>query len=271
MRQLLSAGGLLFCLLSSITTSAQFNVNSLFAPIDFRLQLNLYESVTGTSPASFVNRVPEDSAKSFAGQLEEWKNWSYVENYEFGKDRGSIPMITDLNSLHPFFRDQVTKLIAKCKSKGIELAIVETYRTHAKQHEYKTMGRNYTTSKAGQSKHQYGLAVDVVPVVNSKPVWNNATLWRKIGAAGEKLGLRWGGRWRDPYDPGHFEWTGGLTSRHLSAGKFPTRPEFAERYPCLEEDLKILQSYWTEWETSQSAWTLKNQIDHSHSADNSAF
>ena len=267
MRRFLSAGILLYALLSSVTSFAQFNINSLFAPVDVMGQLNPFES-SGNSDGSFISLLRVEPTTSFAEDVT-WSDWSYVENYAFGEDRGSIPMLTDLNALHPFFRDQVSKLIAKCKAKGINLAIVETYRTHAKQHEYKTMGRSYTTSKAGQSKHQYGLAVDVVPIVNSKPVWNNAVLWRKIGMVGEKLGLHWGGRWKDPYDPGHFEWTGGLTSRHLSAGKFPSRADFAERYPCLEEDLKVLQSFWAEWETSQSAWTRKNQILPSPSDDNS--
>ena len=256
MRYFPCAGALIFCLFLSFNVSAQFNVNSLFAPIDLRLPLDLFETITGRSNRSYVMLPSVDSAFMMT-ENDGWKTWSYVENYEFGSNRGSIPMITDLNSLHPYFRDQVVKLIEKCKARGIELAIVETYRTHAKQHEFKTMGGSYTTAKAGQSRHQYGLAVDVVPMVNSKPVWNSASLWRKVGAVGEKLGLRWGGRWRNPYDPGHFEWTGGLTSRHLSAGKFPTRANFEEQYPCLEEDLRILQSYWSEWETSQSAWTRR--------------
>lgn len=186
-----------------------------------------------------------------------WKSWSLVENYSFGKDRGGIPMIADLSALHPFFRDRITALINSCKSKGIELAIVETYRTHAKQHEYKTMGKKYTSSGAGSSKHQYGLAIDVVPIVDSVAIWNNVALWRKIGMAGEKLGLRWGGRWRKPYDPGHFEWTGGLSSTHLGAGLLPRIPKSDEQYPCLEEDLKLLRKYWSEWEISQSSLTRK--------------
>lgn len=186
-----------------------------------------------------------------------WKSWSYVENYTFGKDRGSLPMITDLQALHPFFRDRIVELIKNCKEKGIELAIVETYRTHAKQNEYKGMGKKYTNSAGGKSKHQYGLAVDVVPIVDSVAVWDNAALWRKVGLMGEKLGLRWGGRWKKPYDPGHFEWTGGLTSSHLSHGTFPVLPTFEEHYPCVEEDIKLLQRYWKEWETSQSSLTRK--------------
>jgi hypothetical protein len=186
-----------------------------------------------------------------------WKEWSYVENYAFGKDRGAITMITDLQALHPYFRDRVTALIKVCKARGIELAIVETYRTHAKQDEYKTMGKGYTNSGAGRSKHQYGLAVDVVPVIKGVAVWHNTALWRKVGMAGEKLGLRWGGRWRNPYDPGHFEWTGGVATVSLYAGQFPPVPRSHEHYPCLDEDLAILRKYWREWETEQSSLTRK--------------
>ena len=59
----------------------------------------------------------------------------------------------------------------------------------------KGMGRKYTRSGGGKSKHQYGLAVDVVPIVNGEAQWDNLALW-KIGVVGERLGLRWGGRWR---------------------------------------------------------------------------
>ncbi len=190
-----------------------------------------------------------------AGMLQEWKNWQVVENFTYGKDRGALTMITDLNALHPYFRDRIVELIRICKSKGIELAVVESFRTHAKQNEYKGMGRKYTNSGGGKSKHQYGLAVDVVPIVNGKAVWDNVVLWRRIGMVGERLGLRWGGRWKHPYDPGHFEWTGGLSSVHLAAGMLPRVP--ADKYPCLEEDMSTLREYWKEWETFQSATTRK--------------
>lgn len=194
--------------------------------------------------------LPEDT-------LEDWETWSYVQNYTFGKDRGGMTMITDLRALHPFFRDRVTDLIRICKLKGIELAVVETYRTHAKQFEYKSMGRKYTSSGAGRSKHQYGLAIDVVPIVDSAAVWDNPGLWRKIGVVGERLGLRWGGRWRKPYDPGHFEWTGGLSTAELVQGILPPVPGRDIQYPCIEEDIALLRKYWMEWETSQSSLSLK--------------
>jgi hypothetical protein len=250
----------------SLTVFAQ--TSTLFRPYDCRehgetpveeiasaSQQPLEDSLAFTI-ISFINELePEplitiDSANA-------WMNWSYVENFAFGKNRGDLPMITDLNALHPFFRDRVIELVNACKRKGIELAIVETYRTPSKQREYKTMGRNYTNSGAGKSKHQYGLAIDVVPIVNSVAVWDNAALWRKIGVTGEKLGLRWGGRWRRPYDPGHFEWTGGASTYNLVAGVFPRVPHEEKHYPCLEEDLRILRRYWSEWEVSQSSLVRK--------------
>jgi hypothetical protein len=207
--------------------------------------------VIDSSLLVYEDPYPENEMAS----LESWRAWSVVENFSFGKNRGTLSMITDLNALHPFFRDRVAELIRQCKGKGIELAVVESYRTHAKQNGYKIMGRNYTNSAGGRSKHQYGLAVDVVPIVNGKPVWDNVILWKKIGMTGEKLGLRWGGRWKKPYDPGHFEWTGGLNSIHLSAGMLPPIPK--EKYPCIEEDIELLRQYWNEWEAIQSASVRK--------------
>ncbi len=185
-----------------------------------------------------------------------WKKWTIIENFRFGKDRGNLPMITDLDALHPYFRDKVSTLISLCKAKGIQLAIVESYRTHAKQNEYKAMGKGYTRSGGGKSKHQYGLAIDVVPMVDSVAQWDNPRLWRKVGSIGEQLGLRWGGRWKSLYDPGHFEWTGGLTSYHLSQGKWPHVPK-ATQYPCLEEELIQLTDDWNAWEIEQSSITRK--------------
>lgn len=189
-----------------------------------------------------------------AGSANAWKKWRIVENYSYGKNRGSLPMIADTEALHPFFRDKVRELIRLCEAAGITLAVVESYRTPAKQAEYYAMGSKYTSSPGGKSRHQYGLAVDVVPIVDSVAVWNNARLWRKIGLAGERLGLRWGGRWRVLYDPGHFEWSGGLTQRDLAQGRVPEIPSsFSGRYPHLEEDLRRLQAYWKAWEVEQSA------------------
>ena len=219
--------------------------------------LNVAASAGTEIPVTIDSSLIEPELVDALHPFDAWRQWSVVENYAFGQDRGMLTMITDLDALHPFFRDKVRELIVRCKKQGIELAVVETYRTHAKQNEYRSMGKNYTNSSGGKSKHQYGLAVDVVPVVKGNAVWNNANLWRKVGMTGEKLGLRWGGRWRRPYDPGHFEWTGGLTSVHLASGLLPAIPE--AKYPCIHEDINFLRQCWGEWELfQQEVLTRKN-------------
>ena len=196
-----------------------------------------------------VSETPAAAADSVI----EWKQWRTVDNFYYGKNRGALPMIADLEALHPYFRHKVIELIRVCQKAGITVAVVESYRTHAKQAEYYAMGEKYTSTPGGKSRHQYGLAVDVVPIVDSVAVWDNHKLWRKIGLAGERLGLQWGGRWRVLYDPGHFEWSGGLSRHQLAKGHLPKIPtSFSDRYPALVEELTKLQSYWNAWEVEQS-------------------
>lgn len=113
-------------------------------------------------------------------------------------------MYNDMGLLHPAFRAKAQKLIDSCKSLGIEILVVETYRTYSRQDELYKRGKA-TRLSAGRSRHQHGSAVDIVPIVKGRAKWHNRALWRRIGSVGEGLGLKWGGRWKRLYDPGHFE------------------------------------------------------------------
>jgi hypothetical protein len=245
-----------FCLFS-VRSVAQ--MEAILAPYDCREQAEWFreEPVVKLPSIDSSFLIADVDVANTIDTVNGWKQWTLVENFSYGKDRGAMSMINDLDALHPFFRDKINALILECKAKGIHLAVVETYRTHAKQNEYRFMGRKYTNSTGGKSKHQYGLAVDLVPIVDSVAVWDNVALWRKVGVTGEKLGLRWGGRWKKPYDPGHFEWTGGLTSIHLSGGKLPAIP--LDRYPCIDDDLRTLRKFWKEWEARQQGSTTTSK------------
>lgn len=113
-------------------------------------------------------------------------------------------IVNDLHILHPAFRNKVVMLLYECKKEGIDLKIVETYRTHERQDALKR--KKLTNLSGGCSKHQHFLAIDVVPIVNKLPRWYDDTLWVKIGRIGEAQGLRWGGRWKKLKDNGHFEY-----------------------------------------------------------------
>jgi hypothetical protein len=239
----LSFASVLLCILMALSAKGQDSYLSVLDDRSNRIDTTYWVNVQ--------NILAYDSVYG-------WKEWQLVENFTFGKDRGSLQMITDLNALHPYFRDKIIQLINNCAEKGIQVLVVESYRTKAKQAEYFGMGRKYTRSAGGKSKHQYGLACDVVPVINGVAQWDDLKLWRKVGLEGEKLGLRWGGRWRHPFDPAHFEWTAGVTTAQLSVGYFP-KPA-TTRYPCLMADLQQLQKYWNAWEAEQAVQVTTKKV-----------
>ncbi len=112
-------------------------------------------------------------------------------------------IVNDTSILVPEFKSQVALFLEECRQEGIELKILETWRTPERQNALKKKGRS--TLSGGNSKHQHCLAIDVVPMYGKKLKWKDRKLWNKIGKIGKKHGLKWGGDWKRFYDPGHFE------------------------------------------------------------------
>ena len=112
-----------------------------------------------------------------------------------------------LDDLHPAMRGKAVELIARCIEAGIMIAIVDTLRTADEHQENLKKGTSWTLN----SRHLVGKAIDVAPWFEwrlygaDKLNWDASDpVWQKIGDIGEKLGLRWGGRWKQK-DMGHFE------------------------------------------------------------------
>ena len=63
-----------------------------------------------------------------------------------------------------------------------------------------------TPLKPGESKHQFGLAVDVVPMRYGVPMWTDDKAWEFLGRVIEEEfpELVWGGSWKHPDRP-HIE------------------------------------------------------------------
>lgn len=59
--------------------------------------------------------------------------------------------------------------------------------------------RTTPAAPAGMSKHEVGFAYDI------RKTGLSATQLNRLGALGEALGLRWGGRFKPTPDPNHFE------------------------------------------------------------------
>lgn len=130
----------------------------------------------------------------------------------------------DLNELNPKVKAMCLQLIACCKAQNIDILITSTYRDAESQNALyaqgrTTAGKKVTNAKAGQSFHNWRCAFDFVPIVNGKAIWNDAELFKKVGAIGESLGLTWAGRWIKFPEMAHFQYTNGLTLADFQAGR----------------------------------------------------
>jgi D-alanyl-D-alanine carboxypeptidase len=111
-----------------------------------------------------------------------------------------------IQQLQPTLQPLAQALIDRAQAQGINLTVVQGYRSPAQQQALYTSGAGVTNAPALMSYHNYGLAFDVVPQeYASQSDWNpNGPLWPVIGQIGESIGLEWGGRWSKPDRP-HFQ------------------------------------------------------------------
>ena len=128
-----------------------------------------------------------------------------------------------LDDLAPPAKQRAEAFIAAAKAKGIDLLVTSTYRDNESQDALYAQGRTtpgniVTRAKAGQSWHNYRCALDVVPLVNGKAIWDDQALWKQVGEIGKSCGLEWAGDWVTFKEFPHFQYTGGLTLAQLQQG-----------------------------------------------------
>jgi peptidoglycan L-alanyl-D-glutamate endopeptidase CwlK len=127
-----------------------------------------------------------------------------------------------LAEINPQLANRIRAMAADLRAQGINVMVTSGYRSFAEQNALYAQGRTkpgniVTNARGGQSLHNYGLAVDVVPIgANGQPNWNvpNST-WQKIGAAGKRQGMEWGGDWTSFVDRPHFQMTAGRSISSL--------------------------------------------------------
>lgn len=131
-----------------------------------------------------------------------------------------------IEDLHPKVQEICRMHIEACRKRGVNIIVTSTLRDAEYQAYLYSLGRtrpgNRVTNMKEIGPHGFGLAYDVVPIVNKKAVWNNNRLWAIIGEEGKKLGLTWGGDWKSIVDKPHFEYTDGLKAADLRSGKRPS-------------------------------------------------
>ena len=112
--------------------------------------------------------------------------------------------------LHPDFSSRLLLVFKIMREQhGYEMALLEGYRSPARQDELASRGGHVTNARAFQSWHQYGLAADCAFLRDGKLVISEKDPWamrgyQLYGEVTEQLGMTWGGRWK-MMDLGHTE------------------------------------------------------------------
>ncbi|MEO7055528.1 MAG: M15 family metallopeptidase, partial [Caldimonas sp.] len=93
---------------------------------------------------------------------------------------------------------------------GIDMVLLEGYRSPERQARLAALGPNVTRAGAGESYHQYGMAADCAfmrdgrIVISEQDPWV-AAAYATYGEVSRSVGLTWGGGWRSIKDYGHVE------------------------------------------------------------------
>lgn len=133
--------------------------------------------------------------------------------------------IKRLNQLHPKVRQSALDAYAdavKATPKGVHPFITQTLRTFAESDALYAQGRTkpgsiVTKAKAGQSLHNYALALDFVIQRGdeARMDWNVNKDWMTVVNIFKKHGWSWGGDWNSFKDYPHLEKTLGHTWQDL--------------------------------------------------------
>lgn len=127
-----------------------------------------------------------------------------------------------IKQLHPSVRGEMMKIINECNAAltgRAQVRISQGMRTFDAQNALYAQGRTkpgkkVTNAKAGQSIHNYGLAVDIVLIIDGKTAswdvksdWDNDRKadWMECVEIFKKHGWDWGGDWKSFKDMPHFE------------------------------------------------------------------
>jgi peptidoglycan L-alanyl-D-glutamate endopeptidase CwlK len=118
-------------------------------------------------------------------------------------------MDRSLKSLDPRFEPIARDFLADLTEAKIPVLIVNTRRTAEEQAQCVAKG----VSWVAHSKHEVGLAMDIVPYQRYTAhgdvilLWDSKDpIWQRVGELAEGRGLRWGGRFRPRPDLGHVEY-----------------------------------------------------------------
>lgn len=131
--------------------------------------------------------------------------------------------IQRIQSLHPKVKDialQAYNEAVKITPTGVHPFVTQGLRTFEESNELYAQGRTkpgqiVTNAKAGQSFHNYGLALDFCLLVNDKMYWKVDANWMKVVNVFKSHGFEWGGDWKSLKDYPHVQMGFGYSWKQL--------------------------------------------------------
>ncbi len=133
--------------------------------------------------------------------------------------------------------DKRDVLLGKSAEKGIQVVITEGFRSKKEQNALFAKGRTakgniVTNAKAGESYHNYGLAIDfALKNKNGEIIWdmdydgngNGKSDWMEVVELAKSIGFEWGGDWVSFKDYPHLEMNFGVSIQELKKAKSAVR------------------------------------------------
>jgi peptidoglycan L-alanyl-D-glutamate endopeptidase CwlK len=122
-----------------------------------------------------------------------------------------------IEKLHPSVRNEILQIVSECDKAltgRAKVRIAQGMRTFAEQDALYKQRPKVTNAKGGQSIHNYGLAVDIVLIIDGKTAswdtakdWDNDKIsdWMEVVKIFKSHGWNWGGDWKSFKDLPHFE------------------------------------------------------------------
>lgn len=122
-----------------------------------------------------------------------------------------------ISQLYSLVRNEVTKIIEECDKAltgKAKARISQGLRTFEEQTKLFNQRPKVTNAKAGQSIHNYGLAIDIVLIIDQKEAswdtakdWDNDKIadWYECVKIFAKNSWKWGENWKTFKDIPHFE------------------------------------------------------------------
>jgi peptidoglycan LD-endopeptidase CwlK len=147
---------------------------------------------------------------------------------------------SSLATVLPLAQDRLRGLLAVLREGGLDARAISGTRTYAEQDALYRIGRiggasgrgTVTNARAGQSNHNFGIAIDVGLFDAQGRYLADSPLYDKAGKLAAKYpGIEWGGAWISFRDRPHFQVATGLTLAQVRAAFEAGRP-FLEAAPA---------------------------------------